>query len=164
VCVCVCARARVCVCVEWIHLVQDRDRWWALVNVVMNNRILAPRSLLQSLHLQWCKCKIYVNTCSYTINKYMFLGNFNFYCSVIHIYSYSNYSSNGNFCACVTSPPAYWWYKWHKLLHRPALHYSLTAVWDYSPQIFNTVITEKRNTCYHKILSIHLLVYKMTTI
>jgi ribosome biogenesis protein Nip4 len=21
---------------EWIHLVQDRDQWWALVNMVMN--------------------------------------------------------------------------------------------------------------------------------
>jgi ribosome biogenesis protein Nip4 len=25
--------------VDWIHLVQDRDRWWALVNTVMNNRV-----------------------------------------------------------------------------------------------------------------------------
>jgi hypothetical protein len=30
--------------VEWIHLAQDRDRWWALVNTVMNLRVLAPRS------------------------------------------------------------------------------------------------------------------------
>jgi hypothetical protein len=30
--------------VEWIHLAQDRDRWWALVNVVMNLQVLAPRS------------------------------------------------------------------------------------------------------------------------
>jgi hypothetical protein len=30
--------------VEWIHLAQDRDCWWALVNVVMNLRVLAPRS------------------------------------------------------------------------------------------------------------------------
>jgi hypothetical protein len=22
--------------VEWIHLAQDRDKWWALVNTVMN--------------------------------------------------------------------------------------------------------------------------------
>jgi hypothetical protein len=22
--------------VEWIHLAQDRDQWWALVNTVMN--------------------------------------------------------------------------------------------------------------------------------
>jgi hypothetical protein len=30
--------------VEWIQLAQDRDRWWALVNMVMNLQVLAPRS------------------------------------------------------------------------------------------------------------------------
>jgi hypothetical protein len=30
--------------VDWIQLAQDRDRWWALVNTVMNLRVLAPRS------------------------------------------------------------------------------------------------------------------------
>jgi hypothetical protein len=29
--------------VDWIQLAQDRDRWWALVNMVINLRILAPR-------------------------------------------------------------------------------------------------------------------------
>jgi hypothetical protein len=39
--------------VEWIQLAQDRDRWRAPVDTVMNVRVLAPRSLLVSyLHLQ----------------------------------------------------------------------------------------------------------------
>jgi hypothetical protein len=25
--------------VDWIHWAQDRDRWWALVNTVMNHRV-----------------------------------------------------------------------------------------------------------------------------
>jgi hypothetical protein len=30
--------------VEWIHLAQDRERWWAVVSAVMNLRVLAPQS------------------------------------------------------------------------------------------------------------------------
>jgi hypothetical protein len=42
----VCARACVCVCVcvEWIHLVEDRDWWQAVVKAVMNPRVLVPQS------------------------------------------------------------------------------------------------------------------------
>jgi hypothetical protein len=30
--------------VEWIHLVQDRDCWWASLNAVMKLQVLAPWS------------------------------------------------------------------------------------------------------------------------
>jgi hypothetical protein len=39
-------REIVCGSVEWIHLAQDRDRWRAVTNTVMNLRVLAPRSWL----------------------------------------------------------------------------------------------------------------------
>jgi hypothetical protein len=29
---------------EWVQLAQDRGQWWAVVNVVMNLQVLAPRS------------------------------------------------------------------------------------------------------------------------
>jgi hypothetical protein len=30
--------------VKWIHLAQDRDRWWAVVNAVLNLQVLVPWS------------------------------------------------------------------------------------------------------------------------
>jgi hypothetical protein len=30
--------------VEWIQLAQNRHQWWAVVSVVVNLRVLAPRS------------------------------------------------------------------------------------------------------------------------
>jgi hypothetical protein len=30
--------------VEWIHLAQDKDWWWALVNAIMNLEVLMPQS------------------------------------------------------------------------------------------------------------------------
>jgi hypothetical protein len=37
---------------QWIQLAQDRDRWRALVNTVMNLRILAPRNYSQAVPLE----------------------------------------------------------------------------------------------------------------
>jgi hypothetical protein len=46
--------------VEWIHLAQDRDRWRAILNTVMNPRVLAPRS--------WCRFSVTFNVTLLTIH------------------------------------------------------------------------------------------------
>jgi len=28
-----------CKCVDWIHMAENRDQWWTLVNAVMNLRV-----------------------------------------------------------------------------------------------------------------------------
>jgi hypothetical protein len=39
--------------VDWIRLAQDRDRWRALMNTVMNLRVLAPRSTtVRRMHME----------------------------------------------------------------------------------------------------------------
>jgi hypothetical protein len=43
------------VVVEWIQLAQDMDRWRAVVNAVMNLRLLAPRSYSDK-----CRTVVYV--------------------------------------------------------------------------------------------------------
>jgi hypothetical protein len=35
-----------CGSVDWIQFAQDRDRWWVLVNTVMNLWVLTPRMKL----------------------------------------------------------------------------------------------------------------------
>jgi hypothetical protein len=43
--------------VEWIHLAQDRHRWRAVVNAVMNLGVLTPRSclLVNSYLARWAR-------------------------------------------------------------------------------------------------------------
>jgi hypothetical protein len=49
--------------VEWIHLAQDRDRWWAVVNMVMNPQVLVPWSLLYVFCCSLCS-KLAISNCA----------------------------------------------------------------------------------------------------
>jgi hypothetical protein len=48
--------------VDWIQLVQDRDRWRTLVNTVMYMRVLEPQLLLLLLLLLLSSSNYYYNT------------------------------------------------------------------------------------------------------
>jgi hypothetical protein len=41
--------------VDWIHLAQDRDCWWAVLNAVMNLWVLVPWSWLVSRETVYIK-------------------------------------------------------------------------------------------------------------
>jgi len=38
-----------CGCMDWIELAQDRDRWWALVNMVMNEDLCTLMKISRSV-------------------------------------------------------------------------------------------------------------------
>jgi hypothetical protein len=46
--------------VDWIQLAHNRDRWRAVVNTVMNLRVLAPRSYYQDVTAKTCRSMYYI--------------------------------------------------------------------------------------------------------
>jgi hypothetical protein len=57
--------------VEWIHLAQDRARWRAVVNAVMNLRILASRNWL----VNYVAVNFFFSTSEVTFNSKMLPKN-----------------------------------------------------------------------------------------
>jgi hypothetical protein len=60
---------------DWIDVAQDRDRWWAVVNAVMNlaEELLAFHEGLCSMELvmyalNYFRCKMFTCTMTYHLN------------------------------------------------------------------------------------------------
>ena len=61
-------------CGDWMELAQDRDRWWALVNIVMNLQVPKMRGIswLAAEPVSFSR-----RTLLHGVSKYNYMGNFN---------------------------------------------------------------------------------------